>query len=361
MVQTPLYLVFYLSKSKIPCTVRGSARFFHGGLLARLLVTGGAGFIGSHLVDVLIADGHDVVVLDDLSSGSVANIAHHRGASRFRFVRGSILDQALLGALMHDVDGVYHLAALVGVRYVVDDPLLGIRTNVLGTDYVLRQAAQHGIKVLVVSSSEAYGKSSQLPLQEEGDSVIGSTTVPRWSYALSKLLDEHLALAYARQQGLPTVVVRYFNAYGPRLDPRGYGSVVARFISQAMTGKPLTVYGDGQQTRSFTFVSDTVRGTVLAMERPAAEGLVFNIGNPSEISILELAQRVREAVGADVPIEHVPLREVFGPHFEESRRRLPDITRARRILGFEPEVPLGVGLRRTVDWFREHCNEILST
>ena len=302
-----------------------------------------------------------MVVLDNLSSGSLSNIALHRKASRFSFVRGSILDQTLLEAVMRDVEGVYHLAAQVGVRYVVDDPLLGIRTNVLGTECVLRLAARHGIKVLVASSSEAYGKSSQLPFREAGDSVIGSTDIPRWSYALSKLLDEHLAFAYTRQQDLPTVIVRYFNAYGPRLDPKGYGSVVARFITQAMSGKPLTVYGDGQQTRAFTFVSDTVRGTVLAMETPAAEGLVFNIGNPSEVSILELARQVREAVGADVPIDHVPLEAVFGPHFEESRRRLPDITRAQRILGFEPEVPLRVGLRRTVDWFREHWHDNLST
>ena len=329
--------------------------------MAKLLVTGGAGFIGSHLVDALLNEGHEVVVLDNLSSGSLSNIACHRKASRFSFVRGSILDQTLLEAVMRDVEGVYHLAALVGVRYVVDDPLLGISTNVLGTECVLRLAARHGIKVLVASSSEAYGKSSQIPFRESGDSVIGSTDIPRWSYALSKLLDEHLAFAYTRQRDLPTVVVRYFNAYGPRLDPRGYGSVIARFITQAMSGKPLTVYGDGQQTRAFTFVSDTVRGTVLAMETPAAEGLAFNIGNPSEVSILQLARQVREAVGADVSINHVPLEVVYGPHFEESRRRLPDITRARRILGFEPEVPLHMGLRRTVDWFREHWHDNLST
>ncbi len=323
-----------------------------------LLVTGGAGFIGSNLVDQLIDAGNKVTVLDDLSVGKRSNVSYHEDNPDFRLVRGSILDVSLVDRLIAEVDGVYHLAAVVGVKYVVDDPLRGMLVNVQGTEIILKAALKYRRKVLIASSSEAYGKSIRVPLREGDNTLLGPSSVPRWSYALSKLLDEHLAFAYYRQEGLPTVAVRYFNAYGPRLDPRGYGSVVARFITQARAGQSLTIYGDGEQTRSFTFVADSVRGTMAAMNTDAAEGLVFNIGNAEEVSINQLAHWIREFVdGAAPPLIYVPYAEAYGKDFEETKRRVPDPRRAKEILGFEARVPLKQGLQKTIQWFEEFGNE----
>ncbi len=324
------------------------------------LVTGGAGFIGSHLVDALLEAGHRVTVLDDLSVGKEQNFAHHRQHPDFHFVKGSILDASLVEQLIAQVDGVYHLAAVVGVHYVIEDPLHGMQVNIKGTETVLEAASKRGCKVVLASSSETYGKSSHVPFAEEDDTVLGATSIPRWSYAITKLLDEHLAFAYARQKGLPIAVVRYFNAYGPRLDPRGYGSVIARFISQALSGGPLTVHGDGQQTRSFTFVTDTVRGTIAAMETAGSVGLAFNIGNPREITINQLAHMIQEALGITCPIRYIPYTEAYGPDFEDSQRRLPDIRRTQSVLGFTATVPLEEGLRQTILWFKEHYHEFIS-
>ncbi len=327
--------------------------------MAHLLVTGGAGFIGSNLVDALLAVGHRVTVLDDLSTGKRRNLAHLTEESRFRFVQGSVLDAALVERLVAEADAVYHLAAVVGVKYVLADPLRGMQVNLHGTEQILEAASRYGRKVLIASSSEVFGKSVAVPFDEEDDTILGPTRVPRWSYALTKLLDEHLALAYHRQRGLPTVVVRYFNAYGPRVDPRGYGSVVAHFLGQALTGRPLTVYGDGQQTRAFTFVGDTVRGTIAAMEVEEAVGKVFNIGNGQEWTIESLAEVVRRLVPEAGPIRHIPFEEVYGPDFEETRRRVPATARAERVLGFRAQVPLEDGLRRTIPWFKEHLDELI--
>ena len=320
----------------------------------KLLVTGGAGFIGSHLVDALLEAGHTVTVLDDLSVGKTRNFAHHLNHPNFRFVKGSILDKALVTQLVAQVDGIYHLAAVVGVKYIVEDPLRGMQVNVRGTETVLEAACARGCKVVLASSSETYGKSACLPFAEEDVTVVGPTSVPRWSYAISKLLDEHMAFAYYRQEGLPTAAVRYFNAYGPRLDPRGYGSVIARFINQALEGKALTVYEDGQQTRAFTFVADTVRGTIAAMETPESDGQTFNIGNPFAVTMNELAERIRESVGADVDIVHVPYAQAYGAAFEDTPRRQPNVTRAAKVLGFQATTSLAEGLRQTIDWFKEH-------
>lgn len=324
------------------------------------LVTGGAGFIGSHLVDQLLDAGHRVTVLDDLSVGKLQNLASRLEASALRFIEGSILDEALVDSLAAEVDAIYHLAAVVGVKYVVEDPLRGMQVNVRGTETVLEAAARYQRKVLIVSSSEIYGKPLELPLREVAPSVLGGTHVPRWSYAVSKLLDEHLAFAYYRQRGLPTVAVRYFNAYGPRLDPRGYGSVVARFITQALTGQPLTVYGDGQQTRSFTYVQDTVRGTMAAMETPEAVGQVFNIGNAQEFTITQVAETIRALVGANSGIVYLPYAQAFGEDFEDTPRRVPDPQRARTVLGFEAQTPFEEGLRATIRWFEEHRDELIT-
>ena len=316
------------------------------------MVTGGAGYIGSHLVDALIAADNHVTVLDNLSTGKVANIQHLLGHPRFRFVCDTLLNEPLVDRLVAEAEVVYHLAAMVGVKYVVEDPLQCIVTNVRGTEVVLECAYRYWRRVVVASSSEVYGKSEKVPLSEDDDSLLGPTAVGRWSYALAKALDEHLAFAYHRQ-GLPVSVVRYFNSYGPRLDPRGYGSVVARFVSQALTGQPITVYDDGQQTRCLTYVDDTVRGTLLAASLPQSEGRAFNIGNGRETSVLELAQMVRETTGAQVEVTHIPYGQAYGPQFEETRRRVPDTTRARDLLGFEAKISLEDGLRRTVDWFRK--------
>jgi UDP-glucose 4-epimerase len=317
----------------------------------RVLLTGGAGYVGSHLADALLAEGHQVCVLDDLSTGKLENLRDALGRDRFRFVRGSILDEPLVAQLAAGVDQVYHLAAAVGVKYVLDDPGRCIRTNVLGTEIVLEQAYRNSARAVAVSSSEVFGKSAEVPLREEDDSLLGPTTSPRWAYSLSKALDEHLALDYARR-GLAVSVVRYFNSYGPRLDPAGYGSVVARFIGQALRGEPMTVYDDGRQTRCFTYVSDTVRGTLLAGTQPSALGHVFNIGADREVSVLDLAGLIRELAGSRSEIVHVPSRQAYGSSFEETRRRVPDVRRAQRMLCFRAETPLEEGLSRTIEWFR---------
>jgi len=321
----------------------------------KVIVTGGAGYIGSHLAEALINADHDVTVLDNLSTGKIANIQHLLEHPRFQFVCDSILNAPLVDRLVANADIVYHLAARVGVKYVVEDPLQCIVTNVRGTEVVLEAAYRYWRRVVVASSSEVYGKSEKVPLSEEDDSLLGPTAVGRWSYALAKALDEHLAFAYHRQ-GLPVSVVRYFNSYGPRLDPRGYGSVVARFISQALNDQPITVYDDGHQTRCLTYVEDTVRGTLLAATLPQAEGKAFNIGSDRETSILELAKMVRQVTDSRSQIVHVPYSQAYGPRFEETRRRVPDVRRARELLGFAACVPLEEGLKRTVAWFRERAS-----
>jgi len=317
----------------------------------RILVTGGAGFIGSNLVDVLMEQGHEVTVLDNLSVGKIANIEHHLESEHFHFVNDTILNVTTLERLVRQADLIYHLAAVVGPKYVVEDPLGTIVTNVRGTENVLELAFKYWVKTVIASSSEIYGKSTAVPLSEDDDRILGPTTVGRWSYSDAKAIDEYFALAYAKK-GLPVAIVRYFNAYGPRLDPRGYGSVIARFFTQALRGEPLTIYDDGQQTRCFTYVADTIRGTILAATVKEAVGQVFNIGSNRETTILELAALIRRLTGSASEIVHVPYETAYGPDFEETRRRVPDVTRAREVLGFEAQIALEEGLRRTLGWFR---------
>ncbi len=318
----------------------------------RTLITGGAGYVGSHLADAMIARGDHVHVVDDLSTGKIDNIRHLFDHERFRFVRGTILDRELVEGLVEQVDQVYHLAAVVGVSNVIDNPVDCIRTNVVGSEIVLEMAHRFLRRTVLVSSSEIYGKSGSAPLAEDDDCLLGSTVVPRWSYALAKALDEHLALGYARL-GLPVAVVRYFNSYGPRLDAKGYGSVVARLVTQALLGVPLTVYGDGRQTRCFTYVDDTVRGTVLAGSHPEALGRVFNIGSDQETPIDELAAKIRDLTGSDSKIVRVPYDRAYGDNFEETRRRVPDVRRAAETIGFQARVSLEDGLKKTITWFRD--------
>ena len=320
---------------------------------SNVLVTGGAGFIGSHVVDRLLDQDQQVIVLDDLTTGSEQNLSERKRDPKLRFVRGSILDEPLVDKLVAESPLVFHLAAAVGVRKIVEDPLHSILTNVNGTEHVLSSAARHGSRVLLASTSEVYGRSEEIPFRETGDRILGPTSVHRWSYATAKALDEHLAFAY-HDRGLAVSIVRYFNSYGPRIHQSGYGSVIARFAWQALNQLPLTVHGDGKQTRCFTYVSDTVDGTIRAATRVEGVGGVFNIGSVREVSILELAGEVRRILGSSSEIRLEPYETDFPKGFEDTRRRVPDVTRAREILGFEARVELADGLARTLEWCRQN-------
>jgi UDP-glucose 4-epimerase len=313
------------------------------------LVTGGAGFIGSHLVDRLVDQGDDVTVLDDFSTGRRSNIRDHAERDTVRIIEGTILDEALVETLADGCDRVFHLAAAVGVAHIIANPLGSIQVNSRGTENVLTACAHHERKVLIASSSEVYGRGGRVPMHEDDDRILGSTVIPRWSYATAKALDEHLLLAHAAQ-GLRGVIVRYFNIYGPRMDPQGYGSVMATFLRQALTREPLTVYGDGLQTRCFTYIDDCIDGTMLAMELPSAEGQVFNVGNAAtETAIAELARRVIETTGSPSSIVHETYESHFGKGFEDTRRRVPSAARASEGLGWTARVDLDAGLRRTLE------------
>jgi nucleoside-diphosphate-sugar epimerase len=316
----------------------------------RILLTGGAGYIGSHLVDALCEEGHTVRVLDDLSTGKASNLADR--LDEIHLVNGSVLDAQLVDSEVEQAQVVIHLAATVGVRHIVEDPLAAILTNTRGTEHVLAACHRYWRKVVVASTSEVYGKTAKVPMQEDDDRVLGPTTVHRWSYSTAKAIDEHLALAYAAHQ-LPVVILRYFNSYGPRLDERGYGSVVANLLRQALAGEPMTVHGDGNQSRCFTYIDDTVRGTLLAAFTPEAEGLVLNLGATRETTIRELAELISRAVGSTSEIRLTPYADYYGPGFEDTRRRVPDITRAHEILDWEPRVELEDGLAQTIEWWQK--------
>jgi UDP-glucose 4-epimerase len=319
----------------------------------RVLVTGGAGYIGSHLVDALIKRGDEVLVIDNLSTGKIENIRHHLGHRAFHFINDSILNETVLERFIPSMDLILHLAAAVGVRHILQDPLAAINTNVRGTEAVLGFAFKYWKRIVVASTSEIYGKASQVPFREDDDRVLGSTAVARWSYSMSKAIDEHFAFAYAAK-GLPVSIVRYFNSYGPRLDESGYGSVVANFIRQALRGEPITVHGDGNQTRCFTYISDTVTGTLLAAERPAAIGQAFNIGSTHETRIQTLAQTIKRLTRSRAPIQLTPYQAYYGEGFEDTRRRVPAMHKAQRLVGFRARVPLESGLRKTIAWCRQH-------
>jgi len=265
-------------------------------------------------------------------------------------VNGSVLDAALVEREVEAAQLVFHLAAAVGVRHIVADPINSLLTNTRGTENVLSACFRYWRKVVLASTSEVYGKTSKVPMSENDDRVLGPTSVHRWSYSTAKAIDEHLAFAHSANN-LPIVILRYFNSYGPRLDERGYGSVVANFLRQALADEPITVHGDGGQSRCFTYIDDTIRGTIAAGFTPEAEGLVFNLGSTEETSILELAELIRASVGSDAPIEPTSYESYYGPGFEDTRRRVPEISRARGILDWEPNVTLEDGLTRTIEWW----------
>ena len=302
----------------------------------KYLITGGSGFVGSHLADLLLQQGHSVIIIDDLTTGSIENILHLKTNPQFQYVIDSVMNESLLAELIDQVDGVFHLAAVVGVRLVVDEPIRTIETNIRCTELVLKHAGKKGKKVLLTSTSEVYGKSERVPYTEDGDLHYGPTTRSRWSYAFSKAIDEFLALAYYKTRGLPVIVVRLFNTVGPRQTGH-YGMVVPRFVQQALTGGPITIYGNGQQTRCFCHVADVVRALSQLMGDEACVGEIFNVGGREEISIIDLAEKIRTKVNPSLSIQYIPYEQAYQVGFEDMQRRKPDITKLQKAIGFEPE------------------------
>ena len=317
----------------------------------RALITGGAGFIGSHLAEQLVARGFDVTAVDDLSTGSFANIAHLADRTDFRFVCESVTNETVMDRLVSDCDIIYHLAAAVGVDLIIKSPVQTIETNVLGTEAVLRLARRYHKKVLIASTSEVYGKSDNHPYREDDDRVLGPTTRSRWAYAESKALDEFLALAYHKEFRIPVVITRLFNTVGPR-QTGAYGMVIPRLVEQAVEGRPLTVYEDGRQSRCFCDVRDVVPALIGISLCAAAEGEIFNIGSEHEISILDLARRILHLSGSSSTIEFVPYERAYRSDFEDMSRRVPNTERIHGLIGWEPRIPLDQTLQEVIAQFR---------
>lgn len=318
----------------------------------KYLVTGGSGFVGSHLCERLLAEGNQVLVLDNLSTGRYGNIAHLEGKPGFELRVGSVNDYAFVEEAVRECQAVYHLASAVGVRLIVDQPVLTIESIVNGTDNVLRASSRYRRKVLITSTSEVYGKSDKLPFREDGDSVIGATTTRRWAYACAKALDEFLGLAHWHETRLPVVIVRLFNTVGPRQTGQ-YGMVIPRFVRQALKGEPITVYGDGTQSRCFGHVQDIIGGIVGLMNHDESAGQVFNIGNDQETSILELAQRVLDLTGSKSEIKIIPFSEAYPAGFEDMQRRIPDLSKIRKTIGYEPKRDLDQILKDVIAQFQD--------
>jgi UDP-glucose 4-epimerase len=303
--------------------------------MARVLVTGGAGFVGSHLTDILVACGHSVVILDDLSTGRHDNVRHHAGSTKVEFVLGSILNEDMVDDVVRRSDAVLHLAAAVGVNLIVERPLESLATNIRGSEIVLEKCHKYGRRILVTSTSEIYGKNTSDALSEDDDRILGSPLKTRWSYSEAKAVEEVLAHAYWREKGLPTVIVRLFNTVGPR-QVGHYGMVVPRLVEQALKGAPLTVHGSGEQRRCFLHVADACEALLGLLDNPAAEGGVFNVGSREEVSINELAKKITTQVGSASPTVHVPYEEAYEEGFEDMQRRRPDLTRIHNLMGWNP-------------------------
>lgn len=307
----------------------------------KVLITGGAGFVGSHLTEELLQRGFEVKVLDTLSTGKLENIEHFKGHPLFQCIVGSVLDQGILKPIVEWTDVIFHLAGAVGVKYIMKHSIEALQTNVNGTENVLKLAEQSGgKKVVIASTSEIYGKDSQVPYREEGDRTLGPPTVTRWGYSCSKALGEFLALAYHREKGFPTVILRLFNIVGPRQTGR-YGMVVPGFVEQALKGEPITVYGDGEQKRCFAYVKDVAKAMVDISLVKEAQGEVFNVGSSEEISINELAYLVKRVIGSPSEIVHIPYREVYGEGFEDMRRRVPSLSKIQSYINYHPSTDLG--------------------
>lgn len=318
----------------------------------KILITGGAGFVGSHLADKLWNQGHDITVIDDLSTGRYANVSHLEGNERFQLIIGTILNDGLMERLIRDTDKVFHMASAVGVKLIMEQPVKTIETIFHGTDVVLKYCSRYRKKVLIPSTSEVYGKSTQVPFSEDNDILKGSTSKHRWAYACAKELDEFLALAHWKETQLPVVVIRLFNTVGPRQTGQ-YGMVVPNFIKAALQNKPIPIHGDGNQSRCFGHVSDIVEGLVKAIDTPECYGQVMNLGNPEEVSIKELAERVIAATGSKSEIEYIPYEVAYGTGFEDMQRRVPDISKANRLIGFQPTKTLDNIISDVVNEFRD--------
>jgi UDP-glucose 4-epimerase len=318
----------------------------------RVLITGGAGFVGSHLSEALLARGDEVFIIDNLSTGSMENIVHLKSDPRFHYTIETVANEPVLAELIDRCDIVVHLAAAVGVKLIVEQPVHTIETNVHGTEVVLKHANKKKKLVLIASTSEVYGKSTDVPFHENADLVLGPTTKHRWAYACSKMIDEFLALAYWKERKLPVIVVRLFNTVGPRQTGQ-YGMVIPNFVRQALAGEPITVFGDGSQSRSFTYVGDVVRAMLALINEPRAIGQVLNIGNGDEITIRDLAVKVKAMTGSASEIVTIPYDQAYEAGFEDMPRRVPDISRIRELIGYEPTVELEETLTRVIEHFRE--------
>ncbi|MBI5085887.1 MAG: GDP-mannose 4,6-dehydratase [Acidobacteria bacterium] len=321
--------------------------------MATYLITGGAGFIGSHLAEKLLAAGDEVIVLDDLSSGRVQNLEQISGHASFRFVQGCITDRALLAEVCRPADTIFHLAATVGVLNIIKSPVETIENNINGTQYVLEAAVERRTKVIVASTSEVYGKSNSIPFREDDNLLLGPTSRSRWSYAASKIVDEFLALAFWRERSVPTVVARLFNTIGPRQSGQ-YGMVVPRFVRQALRGEDLTVYGDGSQSRVFTYVGDTVEWLARLAKAEGAVGEVVNLGGGGEVTIAELARRIIELTGSRSKICSVPYEQAYEEGFEDIQRRVPDTSKAQALTGYSARTGLDEALKSICDWCTKH-------
>ncbi len=317
----------------------------------RSLVTGGAGFIGSALAEELLRHGNDVCVIDDLSTGSIQNIEHLKGCPGFSYAIDSIQNRSLMAELVDDADIIFHLAAAVGVWLIIQSPVQTIETNVKGTELVLELAAKKRKKVIITSTSEIYGKANILPFNEDADIVLGATAKSRWSYACSKAIDEFLALAYWKEKQVPVVIARLFNTVGPRQTGR-YGMVVPNFVKQALTGEPIKVFGDGKQSRCFTWVGDAVRALIDLAHQPGTVGEVFNVGSEQEISIADLAALVKEKADSLSPVTFVPYDQAYEKGFEDMRRRVPDLSKIQRVIGWKPTVALPEILGEIIEYYR---------
>ena len=318
----------------------------------RVLITGGAGFVGSHLSEALLERGDEVFVLDNLSTGSIDNVVHLKANPRFHYTIDTVENEQVLAELIDRCDIVVHLAAAVGVKLIVEQPVHTIETNVHGTEVVLKHANKKKKLVLIASTSEVYGKSTDVPFREDADLVLGPTTKHRWAYACSKMIDEFLALAYWKERKLPVIVVRLFNTVGPRQTGQ-YGMVIPNFVRQALAGQPITVFGDGTQSRSFTYVGDVVKAMVALIGEPRAIGQVFNIGNRNEITIGALAAKVKQMTGSSSEIVMIPYEKAYEAGFEDMPRRVPDIQRIKALVGYEPAVELDETLTRVIEYFRQ--------
>ena len=315
------------------------------------LITGGAGFIGSHLAEQLLAAGHTVTVIDDLSTGAIENLDACRSNPKFHYHIDTIMHYSLMAELVDRADEIYHLAAAVGVRLILDKPIHTISTNIRGSEIALELAARKGRRIIIASTSEVYGKGAKIPFGEEDDLVLGATSRPRWSYACSKAIDEFLALAYYREHNLPVVVVRLFNTVGPRQTGR-YGMVIPRFVQQALAGEPITVYGDGTQTRSFGHVLDVVNALRALMNEPAAAGRVFNVGNDQEITIADLARLIVKKAQSTSELRFIPFEEAYDENFEDLQRRVPDLSRIRALIDFNPQLGIEEIVEQVIAYLR---------